>query len=973
MLKQVIKIVTTPLYHQHQSLIITLLLALVLNGCATPQPSVSTDAIDQTQLIISPNDQRDYRYLQLTNGLRVLLISDPEEEKAAASLDVHIGSAMNPAGRDGLAHFLEHMLFLGTNKYPKADDFHQYIAAHGGQRNAYTGLLDTNYFFDINARYLEGGLDRFAQFFISPKFDAQYVERERNAVESEYRLKFKNDGMRQHAVSKLLLNPKHPLSRFQVGSTETLADRPNHPVRQDLIAFYQRYYTPDQMTLVLLAPAPLEQLEALVHQQFSAIPASPKQPIASRPSPYSSTAQQLNIQPLKDIHQLRLSFPLPAVDQHYRNKPLQYLGWILGHEGEGSLLALLKENDWADYLSAGQSLDLPEGASFDITIGLTTAGRDHRGEIISLVFDALDLTRQHGIQATLFEDQQLLQQLAFQFQQKGGALSTVNSLASQMHYYPPEHLLVGPYLMEQFEPRRIEQLLDQMRPSNLLITWTDQQAEVDQIEPSYQVPYGLSAIDKKTLAGWRDAAIDARLQPPGKNPYLPTNTALLPPPATPSNHPSLIKDQPGFQLWFQQDGHFKQPRSNTYFAYYSPQPNRTAKTVVQSELLLSMVTEQLNPVSYQANMAGLYFSLYRHGRGIGLNLSGYSDKQPLLLDTVIAGLQNPEWDSARFQRLHEQMQRSLLNARKETPYRQLGGVLGEALMTPNFSDDERLHAVEMISLKSLKQFHQQLFKQGEVLALIHGNSNQQTTEQMAQKIADQWQPAPLPKGKPVVTIAGLNAGDQLSINKQVVHNDSAILLYLQSDRADLESQAFISLLNQKLSADLFHQLRTVQQLGYVVYSSPVNLLEESGLALVVQSPQADPQQLVNAVTDFLQDYRTNLRRISKESFQTLKSALLEEVLKKEKRLSETSHRFWYEITRNKTHFQSRQQLAKAIKQLTLSRFIERYETLIDPVSSRQLLVYSAGTRHTQKKSIDGFTAITNPAEIKASRKPISRL
>ena len=87
----------------------------------------------QPQPVKSPNDDYGYRYLTLPNQLEVLLISDPEAPKAAASLDVLVGSGDNPPGREGLAHFLEHMLFLGTDKFPEAGDYQQFIAQHGGK------------------------------------------------------------------------------------------------------------------------------------------------------------------------------------------------------------------------------------------------------------------------------------------------------------------------------------------------------------------------------------------------------------------------------------------------------------------------------------------------------------------------------------------------------------------------------------------------------------------------------------------------------------------------------------------------------------------------------------------------------------------------------------------------------------------------------------------------------------------------
>ena len=223
-------------------LVAVLCTLLILQGCSGGDPVADSQGDSLSAVVKSPNDQRDYRHIKLKNQLDVLLISDPEAETSAASLDVYIGSYQNPADREGLVHFLEHMLFLGTKDYPVPGEYQTFISEHGGSHNAGTGLENTNYFFDINADYLEQALDRFAPFFSSPNFDAKYVDRERNAVESEYRLKIKDDGRRQWEVLQTQIDPANPMAKFTVGNLETLADLDARTVRDDLLNIYRQYY-----------------------------------------------------------------------------------------------------------------------------------------------------------------------------------------------------------------------------------------------------------------------------------------------------------------------------------------------------------------------------------------------------------------------------------------------------------------------------------------------------------------------------------------------------------------------------------------------------------------------------------------------------------------------------------------------------------------------------------------------------------
>ena len=87
-------------------------------------------------LEISPHDDRAYRLLRLPNGLRALLASDPSSEHAAAAMCVDVGASHDPPDLPGLAHFCEHMLFLGSRKYPDESAYKKFLATHGGSCKA---------------------------------------------------------------------------------------------------------------------------------------------------------------------------------------------------------------------------------------------------------------------------------------------------------------------------------------------------------------------------------------------------------------------------------------------------------------------------------------------------------------------------------------------------------------------------------------------------------------------------------------------------------------------------------------------------------------------------------------------------------------------------------------------------------------------------------------------------------------------
>lgn len=96
-------------------------------------------------------DDRSYRVIRLPNKLEALLVHDPETDKASAALDVDVGNFSDREDMPGMAHAVEHLLFMGTEKYPIENAYSSYLTSHSGNSNAYTAATSTNYYFEVAA------------------------------------------------------------------------------------------------------------------------------------------------------------------------------------------------------------------------------------------------------------------------------------------------------------------------------------------------------------------------------------------------------------------------------------------------------------------------------------------------------------------------------------------------------------------------------------------------------------------------------------------------------------------------------------------------------------------------------------------------------------------------------------------------------------------------------------------------------
>lgn len=909
---------------------LVLVSGLFLQGCApdvpekTPEKTLDESAIEQSQqvdsswyqssgdnasavdVLKSPADDRNYRYLTLENGLKVLLVSDPDADKAAASLSIDVGSFENPADRDGLAHFLEHMLFLGTDKYPEAGEYQAFLSEHGGTFNAYTSLEETNYFFDVDAQYLTATLDRFSRFFVAPLFNAEYVDRERHAVDSEYQLKIKDDSRREWDVLRELTNPEHPFSKFSVGSLDSLANPPENPVRDDLLAFYQKFYSASQMNLVVLGREPLDTLQQAVTERFTPVPAHkvdlPKTetPLFARPLPI-----KVQMQPEKELRYISFNFPLPTLEQDWRLKPMEYLGHLLGHEGEGSLLASLKARNLAEGLSAGVVYDSRHGALFSVQVNLTPEGVEAQDVVTGDFFRWLELIKTEGIEPWRYQEVARLAEQDFRFAEKMPPMRYVSALATGLHIYSPGDVLRASALYSAYDGDKIAAYGKHLNASNVAIMLVAPGVATEQQSKFYRTPFKVSSLDAATLAAKNPDQTAFNLPKP--NPYIAEKLAL--------KTPTVAMDKPAQQngnLWFYQDSQFNTPKGYFEARVTLPAMNNLERRVMV-DFLLALARDQLAAEAYPAMLAGLGFDLAPWENGYSLTTTGYSDKQALLLARMANAIAKPDWDVARVARVKDSMVRALRNTSKEWPLRQLFSRL-PPLVKNDWLPTEKADALEKISLDQLQNFQRELVAGAEGRYYAGGNFSQDDAKALVAAVAE-----PLGLNKEVAssaTVRNLVRSEQLPATYFYVdHDDSAALLYVQGDSDDLAERATFALLSNILSAPFYSTLRTEKQLGYAVGSTIAPMQRVPGALFYVQSPKVNAEALREEINGFLKGFEAKIEALSDDDLARYRQSVLATVEEKPRNINELAARHLESLNLGYSAFDFRPQLVAALNNI----------------------------------------------------------
>ncbi|KZN63641.1 insulinase family protein [Pseudoalteromonas luteoviolacea] len=872
---------------------------------------------------LSNNDNKQYKHLTLDNGLKVLLVNDPSSEKSASSLAINIGHFDDPIDRQGMAHFIEHMLFLGTEQYPNRGEFSQIVSQFGGNSNAWTGTEHTCYFFDVRADKFANVLPRFADFFIAPLFEKSALNDERNAIDSEFNLKVKDDNRRIIQVHKETVNPAHPFTKFSVGNHDTLGDKQGH-IRKEVVDFFTAYYQAQWMTLVLAGPQTLEELSTLAHNHFNSIAGSgtEKPPICAPMYRKEDLGLLLHIQPRKHLQKLIVSFAMPDIKELYRYKSLSFLAHLLGYEGDGSLYAILKKNGWINALSAGGGVNGSNFKDFNVSFALTDAGIEFYEDIVEMLFEYICLIKDKKTSLpALYLDKKRLLELAFDNQEVNKLIDWVSNVSVNMHHYDNDNVLYGDYCMAGFNEALHEQLLGYLSPHNMRLVMihpsaTHETETINKIAQWYNTPYQVEQISTEwlhALANIRSPLPEMML--PNVNPYLADDNELFEIEST-ALTPTQLKDKPGFEFWFKQDATFRVTKGHFYLELDSETSITDNKAMALTRLFADLFMDSVAEQFYSAELAGLSYHLTSHQGGLTLHTAGLSSCQLKLVTQLVEALQKQPISATRFAEYKKQLIRHWKNHNKNKPVSELFSILGAKLMPWNPTPEALAKALKNVCFNEFNAFRSAFFSSIHAKAFLHGNWQLKHAKAIQQQLLCNFATSEILEDlkKPLNTIETPACETYRKEN-----SEHAFVHYIQAPTNNVEDKIKIMAFNQLVSQHYFEQLRTQKQLGYLVGAGYAPFNTRAGIAFYIQSPKFTSTELVEHHHQFMQQFVTHIDELEQTQWDDMKSGLKSQIAEKDKNLRLRSQRFWVAIGNDDHAFSMQEQLLENLNALTFEQ------------------------------------------------------
>ncbi|KHJ91514.1 hypothetical protein OESDEN_08624 [Oesophagostomum dentatum] len=844
---------------------------------------------------------------------------------------------MDPWELPGTAHFCEHMLFLGTDKYPSENEYSKFISSNAGNTNAYTAADHTNYHFDVKPDQLQGALDRFVQFFLAPQFTESATEREVCAVDSEHSNNYKNDGWRKLQVERFLSKPGHDYGKFGTGNKKTLledARKKGIEPREALLKFHKQWYSSNIMSLCIVGKESLDEMEAYLGTLgFDAIINKNVEPKKWLDGPYDKEqlGKRIEIVPIKDSRSLMIRFPIPDLQDEYKSNPAHYISHLLGHEGKGSLLSELKRLGWVSSLSAGETTLAKGFGAFDIHVDLSVDGLSHTEDIVALVFSYIGLLRRTGAQDWVQEELKELGEIKFRFKDKENPMSLATKVASEMRHVAVEDILSWRYLLPEFKPERIMEIVNMLTPENMFYTVVAKKFEgrKENIkEPVYGTEMRILDVDKSTMDRFNESMNKPHpaLHMPEKNEYIPTKFEQKARVTVKSEKPRVIHDDVWSRIWFKQDDEYKLPKMITRVAVTAPIISSSPLSTMLSSMYLWCLNDALAEETYNAELAGLKCQLELGTYGTNLKVTGYDEKQPLFVEHLV-----------------------------------------KRMIT--FKPDMNVHDVETFGKEMFKAFHVELF--------VHGNATEQEALNLGHAVTKTLRDAgkcrPLFRNEyMLIREHALENGDAYVYRHfQHTHEVSCVEVLYQAGVQATKQNALVELLVQLLREPAFNQLRTLEQLGYIVWTGSRLSSGTLGLQFIVQGPK-NPDFVLERIEAFLDKSRDEIVKMPDSEFEEQKAGLITRLLEKPKTLSGRSKRFWNEIECRQYDFDRHESEVEVLRDVTKEDVLKYFDKKFGKSAPERRKV--AIFVHGKDESKDDVEKLRSKREVgKEDEKPLEEI
>lgn len=887
--------------------------------------------------------------IELKNGLKAFIVSDPGADQSAAALAVNVGAWNDPDNYEGMAHFTEHLLFLGTKNFPAEDELFQYCGLHNGQVNAYTASDRTVYMFSVQNESFEGGLAIFSDFFKNPLFSKNGVERELNAVDQEHAKNLESDGHRQWMLLKTLGNPAHNNRKFSTGTAETLQRIPH----EELVKWFHTHYGANHMYLVIYTKHPIDQAVSWANLYFS-----PIAQIKTSTPPYAELLSDtlrghiIYQKPVRDLRNLTLIWDVgPQYVTDIDHQVPDLVAYTLNQKTENSLYEELRREGLIESIQASYSDLGDQNGLFQISCDLTKQGTTAYETVIERCYQALATIQNRSVPTHIYQEMTKMAELRYEYQSRINAFNFVSTYAHQM---VDENLSTFPRKQiapTAFKSEEVRQFATTLTPRKAAIFFTVSPTLVDWTptaeEKWYGAEYKVVAIEEEKLTSWTTIKTNPALGNPFPNPYIPDHITLVN--KTPSSSfpitPTYLENDELGKLYFYSDSFYQVPKVELYLSFKSPVIEDNPKSMAMTDLLSLWYTRHLATMISNGNRAGIQVNLERKNFSLLLSIRGFSEKTNLFTSDFLQQMKTSSLPKEAFELIKDELSSDYQSKTKEIAFFQAQESMSNLLQNGSPTSFDLYQSLQEIQYADFLRFKEEFYQRIYIEGYVGGNLSEGTAKDLWKICHKELSSEPYPPNEhpqKKVLILPDHGGPFAICNGSEMQGNAAIIT-LQLGHYSYEKRASQLLLARAFQDSFFNVLRTKQQLGYIVRAWPSYIEDELFFFMGAQSASYAPEELVARFEVFSEEYQKNLlTEIDEETFLKIKNSLIIQFSEPPRNLQELSTRYFSYAYEFQGEFDRYLKLIQAIKDLDYPTFLQNAKAFLSRQNTKRVAIQIMG-------------------------------
>lgn len=931
--------------------------------------------------IIKPlTDDRKYRFIRLTNGLDSFLISDTNTGVCAASLTVGAGSFQDDDDIPGLAHFTEHMIYLGS-KSNKPGDFEEYLSNYFGITNAYTENEKTTFYFQVGCKGFIKALYMFSRMFAEPLFDVNFMNKEINSVNSENCKNSGQDPWRQHQLLKQMSNPLHPFYRFNTGNNETLEYFDEKTLNYRLRRFYDKFYIPKNMKFVVLANLDIDTIQYEVSQYFSDIRLDSLQNdlpplyglIKTNESPFTSEylGKIVWYKKITSVAALDLVFYLDEVISHYKTKPTNYISYLLKHTGPGSLFKTLDDKRLVTKIDAGLITTFKNFSLFSVSIELTDEGFEDPMSVITTTFAYLNNIRNKDVSEKIYDEIHRTSKIRFKFSEKkenyGDYLA---SLSSSMFDYNYKEILYADEMHTNFNSTIIKSFIKKLTPSNCLLflgsnRYPNNMKFLNQLftnsknktEVWYKTKYIDSKLDLKILEELTKTSNFVNFIERTPNNYITSQDNIVS--CLENNEqcyeeinsikPTMYYNQTNLIVWHKLDRSFLIPKVIININIISPFFRNNPSDYLVFNILFNYISDRLESLTSDLKETGNDLEIKFSENGYFIQLYVFTDLVDQIMTELLEVIFNPKINAKNFKDLLKITLDELKQTKDEEPRqkaeRYFTKILKFNVTTPSeiYSKNE-LQDLSYLNFNSILESRINTFS---VNTLFYGSMTTSALKIQIEKMRKYLKNSSGTKIIPLIEY--LHAHKLIPVpvifrisNDLKNERDDVVVNYFQVGVRDYKHSLIMNIIEMIWGNMFYYRLRTIEQLGYNVSANKQIIDNNMYFVFLVQGNKKNPVEMNLEIDQVLWRLRDKIISIPDKKFIEILNSIKTELMKKDTNLKERVKKVWSEIENNTLDFKRKEYLLQEIDLITKSDILKAFdEIFIDDPKKMSIQIYAS--------------------------------